>query len=114
MTDTATDTRVIDVKGRAIVVRQLKDAQILLMSRDAMTLGKEDVTGAEKLQAAGWILDTIESAIVQVKDREYVLDTIRRGGLEVKDLLGFVSVFVNTEDTPKKPVVRRGRPPRAR
>jgi hypothetical protein len=113
MTDTATDTRVIDVNGRAIVVRQLKDAQIMLMSRDAMTLGKEDVSGVEKLQAAGWILDTIESAIVQVKDREYVLDTIRKGGLEIKDLLGFVSIFTGAETAPK-PVVRRGRPPRAR
>lgn len=113
MTDTATDTRVIDVKGRAIVVRQLKDAQLLLMSRDAAILGKDDVAGGEKLQAAGWILDTFESAIVQKEDRDYVLTMIRQGNVELKDLLGFVSAFSEPEAAPK-PVVRRGRPPRAR
>jgi hypothetical protein len=113
MTDTATDTRLIEVKGRTIVVRQLKDAQLLLMSRDAAILGKEDVPGGEKLQAAGWILDTFESVIVQQEDKDYILGLIRKGDVELMDLLGFVSAFSEPEVAPK-PVVRRGRPPRAR
>lgn len=111
MTDTATDTRVVDVKGRAIVVRQLKDAQLLLMSRDANLLTRADVSGGEKLKAAGWILETFESAIVQPDDKEYVLTLLRQGQVELADLIKFLSAFAETETAPK-PVVRRGRPPR--
>lgn len=111
MTDPGNDTRLVDVKGRTVVVKQLKDAQLLLMSRDAQLLIKDDVTPAAKVEAGGWILDTFESAIVQAEDRAYVLKLVRQGELELKDFLGFLTAFQEPE-VAKKPVVRRGRPPR--
>lgn len=113
MTDTNTDTRIVDIKGRPVVVRQLTDAQLILMGRDASTLSREDVPGARKLEAAGFIMDMFESAIVQVTDRAYVMDLTRKGELEMQDFLGFLSAFKEAEPA-VKPVVRRGRPPRAK
>lgn len=111
MTDTGTDTRIVDVKGRAIVVRQLKDAQLLLMGRDAAILQKGDVAPQRKLEVAGYILDIFESAIVQPDDHAYIMDLTRRGELELRDFLGFLSAFHDDEPAPEpKPVVRRGRP----
>lgn len=109
MTDTGTDTRIIDVKGRAIVVRQLKDAQLLILGRDASILSKDDVSGQRKLEIAGYMLDMFESAIVQPDDHAYVMALTRRGELELSDFVKFLSVFRDEEPEPK-PVVRRGRP----
>jgi len=112
MTDPGNETRLVDVKGRTIVVKQLKDAQLLLMSRDAQLLAKDDVEPAAKVQAGAWILDAFESAIVQAEDKAYVLGLVRKGELELKDFLAFLTAFGETEV--KKPVVRRGRPPRSK
>lgn len=110
MTDPGNDTRLVDVKGRTIVVKQLKDAQLLLMRRDAARMMQDSVPNDEKVEAGGWILEAFESAIVQPDDHAYVLSLMRKGELELVDFLGFLSAFTETE--PKKATVRRGRPPR--
>jgi hypothetical protein len=111
--DPGTQTRIVDVKGRSIVVRQLKDAQLILMGRDAATLSKPNVEPGRKLEVAGYIMDTFESTIVQPDDKAYVISLIRQGELELQDLLGFMTAF-NEDAAPKKATVRRGRPPRAK
>lgn len=112
MTDTGTETRIVSVAGRAIVVRKLKDAQLVLMSRDATLLGKEGVLAGRKLEAAGRIMDMFESLIVQEADKDYVMEQVVQGKLELDDFKGFVSAFQEPESEEVKPVVRRGRPPR--
>lgn len=112
MADKEIDTRLVDVKGRSIVVKQLKDTQLLLMGRDAEVLDNPDADGRRKLRAAGYILDMFETAIVQQFDREYVMGLARSGDLELADFLGFLSAFEEKPAEEKKPVVRRGRPPR--
>ncbi len=58
-------------------------------------------------------MDILETAIVKGEDKEYILDLTVAGTLEMKDLLGFISVAGQAEDAPK-PRARRGRPPTKR
>lgn len=111
MTDTGVDTRLVPIKGREIVVKQLTDAQLVLMGRDASMLERTELDDRRKLRAAGDIMDMFESAIVQQVDRDYVFSLVRKGELELKDFLEFLTAFA-PEPEVKKPAVRRGRPPR--
>lgn len=107
--DSGRETRVVSVKGRNVVVRQLLDAQLLLLGREARLAAKEDVDQARRFTAVARIFDILESAVVQETDREYLLDLTVAGDLELNDLMGFISVFTADEEKPK---VRRGRPPK--
>lgn len=111
--DPGTDTRIVDVKGRAIVVRQLKDAQLMLLGRDAALLQKANILPSKKVEVAGYVMDAFESTIVQEDDKDYVFGLIRQGELEMTELIKFMSAF-HEEEAPKKAAVRRGRPPRAK
>ena len=112
MTDNGTDTRLVDIKGRTVVIKQLKDGQLLLLGRDQRKLEDPQITDAEKMSTAIGVLDMFEASIVQPSDREYVMGLTRTGDLELKDFLSFLTAFQDPEATvePVKPVVRRGRP----
>ena len=107
------ETRDIDVKGRVIVVKQLMDAQLLLLAREARLAQNPDTEQGRRLAAVGRIFDILESAIIEDKDQEYILDLTTKGKLELKDLTDFISAF-ETEDEGEQPKVRRGRPPAKR
>ena len=103
--DPGNETRIVEVKGRNIVVRQLNDAQLLLMGREARLAGREDTDPGRRLAGVGRIFDILESAVVQEEDREYLLDLTVAGNLRLSDLMTFITAF---SDEPK-PKVRRGR-----
>lgn len=103
--DPGKETRLIEVKGRQIVVRQLNEAQIMLMAREARTVGKADVSGAQKMVSAGRIMDILESAVVQQEDKDYLMELTIVGDLEMADLTQVVTVFGEEQ---VKPRVRRG------
>ena len=114
MTDNQPETRLVDIKGRNIVVRQLKDAQLLLLGRDVRKLEDPNVTARDKLALASGVLDMFESVIVQPTDHEYVMTLTRKGELELEDFLEFLTAFKDKEPVEvTKPVVRRGRPPKS-
>lgn len=102
------ETQLVDVKGRMIVVRQLVDLQLMYLQRYAGILTKDDVSNNDKVLAIGTMLDILESAVVQPKDREYLTGLAIKGDLELKDLMGFITAFAPIEEKPK---ARRGRPP---
>jgi len=105
--DPGKETRIVAVKGRNIVVRQLFDAQLLLLAREARLATKEETPNDRRLTAVGRIFDILESAVVQDDAREYLMDLTVRGDLELKDLMDFITVFSAEEE--QKPKVRRGR-----
>jgi len=89
------------------VVRELRDAQQLLIQREAKILQREDVGRERKVSAVSNIYDMLESVIVQPEDLEYLTQLNVSGNLELKDMMNFITVFGEEE----KPKVRRGRPP---
>lgn len=105
MTDFGVETRLVPVGTRQIVVRQLRDAQYILLAREGKIIGSENEDAARKLKAASRILDILESAVVQEEDREYLTEMNIKGELTLSTLLGFINVFTDEE----KPAVRRGR-----
>lgn len=107
--DPGRDTRLLEIKGRQVVVRQLKDAQMLLLIREAQMMQREDVDNTRKLVGIGRMMDVLESAIVQDSDRDYLMQLNVHGDLELSDLMGVVTAFREDQE-PAKVAVRRGRP----
>jgi hypothetical protein len=111
--DTARETRIVDVRGRAIVVRKLVDAQYMFLNREAHLLQQDGVAPARKIDGIRRIFNTLESQVVEGSDRDYLMDLVSTGDLELKELMGFISEF-NEPAEDAKPKVRRGRRPAAR
>lgn len=105
--DSGAETRVVDVRGRNIVVRELLDAQLLLLAREARLAQNPDTEPQRRLAAVGRIFDMLESAVVQESDRDYLLDLVVQRNLALSDMTSFVSAFGDTQE--QKPRVRRGR-----
>ena len=106
--DPGRETRIVPVQGRNIVIRQLIDAQMMLLNRGARLLQRDDVDGASKLATVDRMFTILESVVVQPGDKEFLEDLMAEGTLSLKDLMGFISAF--NEDQEEKPKVRRGRP----
>lgn len=107
--DPGRETRIVPIKGRQVVVRALKETQMLLLARDAQMVQRDNVDGARKLAAIARMMEVLESAIVQSEDREFITDLQVSGELEIKDLFSVLTVFAPDGDAPKVGV-RRGRP----
>lgn len=108
--DSGRETRVVLVRDRSIVVRQLIDTQMLLLAREAKILQRDDVTTERKMDGIDRMFRVLESAIVQEADRTYLDELMLDGKLDLRELLSFVSAF-NEEEVDAKPKVRRGRAP---
>lgn len=111
--DPGRDTRIVEIKGRQVVVRQLKETQMLLLARDSQLVQREHVDGVRRLAAVARMLDILESAIVQPEDLSYITDLQVSGDLEIKDLFSVITAFASEANAPKT-AVRRGRPPKTR
>lgn len=110
--DPGRETRLIEIKGRQVVVRQLRDAQMVLLLREAQMLQRDSVPTERKLLSITRLMDVLESAVVQESDRDYLTELNIAGDLELHDLLGVVRAF-GKEEEKAKPAVRRGRPRKA-
>jgi hypothetical protein len=105
--EVGTQTRLVDLKGRSITVRELKDAQQLLIQREAKILQGDEAGKDRKVTAVANIYDILESAVVQPEDLDYLTRLNVKGLIELKDMMGFITAFGEEQ----KPKVRRGRPP---
>jgi hypothetical protein len=109
------ETRPVPIKGRNIDVRELTDAQLLLMSRDVRLAQREGVDKKERVGAIGRMFDILESVVVSPDDKEYLLDLVVKGNLELADMTPVLTAFKDEEpEQQEKPKVRRGRPPAKR
>jgi len=111
--DPGRETRIVQVRDRNIVIRQLIDAQMMLMAREAKMLQRDDVPTDRKVDGVDRMFRILESAVVQPEDREFLEELIITGDLDLRELMSFISVFKD-DDEDEKPKVRRGRPPTKR
>jgi hypothetical protein len=108
--DPGRKTRIVKVRDRNIVIRQLVDAQMMLMAREARVLQRDDMSTDRKIDGVDRMFRILQSAVVQPEDREFLDELIIIGDLDIKELMSFITVF-NELDEDDKPRVRRGRPP---
>lgn len=107
--------RDVDVRGRAISVKMLTDAQMMLLGREARLARRPDTEPERRMTSVARLFDILESVIIRPEDQEYCVDLAVKGDLELKDLMGFVTAFADDdEDEDEKPRVRRGRAPAKR
>lgn len=97
------------LKGRSMEVRRLKDAQLMLMAKEAQVVTRKDVSLERRLLGVTRLMDILESAIVNEADRDFITDLNIKGELELSDLTSVLNVLKQDEPE-EKPVVRRGRP----
>lgn len=109
--DTGRETRIVDVRGRNIVVRKIIDTQMMLLAREAKVLQRDDVSSDRQLTAVDRMFRILESAIVQPSDKEFLEDLMLDGELDLRELTSFVTIFSGEDDESPKPKVRRGRAP---
>lgn len=105
--------RDVDVQGRAISVKMLTDAQMMLMGREARLARHPETDSERRMTAVARLFDILESVIIKPEDQEYCVDLAVKGDLELKDLMGFVTAFAEDEEE-DQPKVRRGRAPAKR
>jgi hypothetical protein len=108
--DPGRETRIVNVRGRNIVVRKIIDTQMMLLAREAKVLQRDDISADRQLTAVDRMFRILESAIVQPSDREFLEDLMLDGELDLRELTSFVTVF-GEEEGAAKPKVRRGRAP---
>jgi len=108
--ETARETRVVEVRGRSIVIRALLETQLLLINHEAQILQRDDVPNQRKMKAMERMFTALVSLVVQPTDQEFLEDLMAEGSLDLRELVVFATSFFNEpEQTPK---VRRGRPPK--
>lgn len=103
-------TRVVNVQGRDVTIRQLVDTQMLLMAREAKILTRTDIETDRKLEGLDRMFGILESAVVNSDDRAYLERLMEQGELDLRELMGFVTSFEPDQPAPVVKV-RRGRAP---
>lgn len=106
--DPGTETRLVTLKERTLVIKRLTDAQYALLARESQILQRDGIDNARKVKGAARMFDVLESMVVQEDDRDFLTDQIAAGDVTLGDLMDFVTTFTEAEEKPK---VRRGRPP---
>lgn len=104
----------VDVKGRMIKVKQLNDAQLLLLARESRLAMNQGTEPGRRMAAIGRLFDILESIVVEDADKEYLMDITVKGDLELADMTPFISAFQDNEEDDEKPKVRRGGSPTKR
>jgi hypothetical protein len=110
VSDTGRRTQVVDVGGTPIVIRELRDLQLVHIMRYSRVLSSNSVATDDKLNAIQRMMEILHSIVVQPTDLEFLIAAEERGEVSIEDMLGFVRAF--QDDAPTKPAVRRG--PRAK
>lgn len=105
----ARETRVVDIKGRTMVIRALRETQLLSLNHEARILQREDIDGDRKMKGMERMFKTLLSVVAQPSDREYLEDLMAEGELDLRELTTFATSFFN-EPEEQAPKVRRGRP----
>ena len=105
--DPGKETRIFPLLDRQVVVRQLNEAQLALLAREAGRLSRGALEGKDAMIAVARIMDIMEQTVVQQEDRDFLTDQMIAGKLELRDLMGALTVF--GEEAPTTGPVRRGR-----
>lgn len=106
--DAEVQTRLVPVGERTIVVKKLTKIQMAIMLRGVRIL-RSNVDDDKKHVVVDEFLQILDSVVVGPEDKAYVRELQLTGGLDVEDMVSWVSVFEEEDGAEKKPTVRRGR-----
>lgn len=104
-------TQVIEFNGRSLVVRQLRELQMVHLLRYNRILQSKNLGSDAQQEAVQRMLDILHTAVVQADDRRILVEMEEQGEVGLEDLMGVLSAFSDDEaEEPAKPTARRGRP----
>lgn len=103
--DPGKETQIVDILGRSIVVRQLTDGQMMVLSRYADLAASERTEVRAKVTAVGKMLTVLEQAVVQDEDRDFLEEQMVLGNLDLGEMTKVVTAF---QEKPVNRAARRG------
>lgn len=116
----ANETRTVTIADRDIEVIELTETQFALMGREMSRLErvmrKENVNSEDirpTLDGMGRVLDIIETRVISQEDRDFLVDLMAKGDLNVQDILPILTAFAD-DAIPRKAAVSRARTNRKR
>lgn len=106
------ESKAVPIKGQQITLKKLTDGQITLLLRESRRMQRDDVTGAQGMEALERVDRILHSVIVFDEDKKTVDDLLETGELTLKELTREVMNLFASDEAEKPKVVRRGRPPK--
>lgn len=106
----------VPILDREIEYKQPTAMQVALLGReynliDRANKNKELISKEplKHIQAIGRILEVIEGLVKEDEDKEFLVEGMRNGTVELDDLLPLLKAAIADQDKASGPVARRGR-----
>lgn len=96
--------RQVEIEGRTVSLAEPTETQMMLMGRSAKKAQKaaQEEDMGDMLTYMVEALDIVEYLIPDVSDRDFLADLMRKGQLEVRDLLDYATDGKVTAGTAQK------------
>lgn len=105
------DLDMVTIKDRQVPIKKLNETQMMLLVREARVLRSDRYDMDRRFQGIAFMLDIVESSLVEAEDREWLMTQAGAGEISFKEMLEIAAPYeaqVNGEAVATKPV-RRGR-----
>lgn len=104
------DLDIVTVKDRQIPIKKLNETQMMLLVREARVLRSTRHDIERRWQGIAFMLDIVESSVVDAEDREWLMTLAGSGDLSFAEMLQIAAPYEEQAEA-KTPVkaVRRGR-----
>jgi hypothetical protein len=104
-----TDLDIVTIKDRQVPIKKLNETQRMLLLREARVLSKAKNGGLEMdrmLRSIAFMLDIVESSIVDAEDREWLMNLAGSGDIDFGEMLAISTAFEGQPEPAPKPVRR--------
>lgn len=104
------DLEMLTIQDRQIPIKKLNETQMMLIVREARVLKSDRYDMERKFQGVAFILDIVETAIVDAEDREWLMGRAGAGDVSFREMLQIAAPYENQIDGEVTVApVRRGR-----
>lgn len=101
-----TDLDLVTIKDRDVPIKKLNETQMMLLVREARVLRSEHQPMERKLRSIAFMLDIVESALVNPDDQEWLMGLAGTGQIEFGEMLKIATPFEQAAQAATKPVKR--------
>jgi hypothetical protein len=103
------DLDIVTIKDRQVPIKKLNETQRMLLLREARVLSKARDGSLETervLRGIAFMLDIVESSIVDADDREWLMNLAGSGEIDFGEMLKISTAFEEQPEPDAKPVRR--------
>ena len=101
-----TDLDIVTIKDRDVPIKKLNETQMMLLVREARVLRSDSQSMERKLRGIAFMLDIVESALINPEDQEWLMGLAGSGQIEFGEMLKIATPFEEAAEAAAKPVKR--------